>query len=113
MKSAASISSREDDRTKWSGRGEDALTRALKSAKVTKPVTVQPAARLGRPRCGRRGAGTEPIKKGQYTKAKQEDRAASLWTRKTLIFMWAAPSPDKEKKWDDGVSEREAVPEPE
>src|SRR5271157_4794777 len=57
--------------------GEDELISALKSAKVTKPVTVDPAAQARQAEVRQHAArGAELKQKGQYAEAEQEYRAA-------------------------------------
>ena len=59
--------------------GEDELISALKSAKVTKPATVDPAAQARQAEVRQHVArGAELAKKGQYAEAEQEYRAALL-----------------------------------
>ena len=59
--------------------GEDELISALESAKVTKPVTVDPAAQARQAEIRQHVArGAELARKGQYAEAEQEYRAALL-----------------------------------
>ena len=61
------------------GGGEDDLITALKSAKVTKPATVDPAAQARQAQVRQHMArGTGLANKGQYVEAEQESRAALL-----------------------------------
>jgi len=59
--------------------GEDELISALKSAKVTKPATVDPAAQARQVEARQHAArGAALAKKGEYAEAEQECRAALL-----------------------------------
>jgi Flp pilus assembly protein TadD len=59
--------------------GEDELISALKGAKVTKPVTVDPAAATRQAEVRQHAArGAESLQKGQYTAAAAEYRTAIL-----------------------------------
>jgi Flp pilus assembly protein TadD len=61
------------------GCGEDELINALKSAKVTRPVTVDPAAQARQAEIRQHLArGAEFLHKRQYAQAEQECRAALL-----------------------------------
>jgi tetratricopeptide (TPR) repeat protein len=94
------------------GGGDDELISALKSAKVTKPATVDPAAQARQAEVRRHVVrGTELAKKGQYAEAELEYRAAlRLDSQNADIYMGLAYILGQEKKWDDTVSAaREAL----
>ncbi len=86
--------------------GEDELISALKSAKVTKPATVDPAAEARQAEVSAtRGARGRTIKKGQYAEAEQEYRAALLLdpqNRRPLCEPWPTVL-NQQKKWDDAA----------
>jgi hypothetical protein len=70
--------------------GEDELISALKSAKVTKPATVDPAAQARQAEVRQHVArGAELEQKGQYAQAEQEYRAALLFDPHNGTFMTA------------------------
>ena len=92
--------------------GEDELISALESAKVTKPVTVDPAAQARQAEIRRHVArGAELARKGQYAEAEQEDRAALLLDSQNAdLYVSLAGVLYQQKKWDDSASAaREAL----
>jgi tetratricopeptide (TPR) repeat protein len=92
--------------------GDDELINALKSAKVTKPSTVDPAVRARQAEIRRHVArGAELTKKGQYADAEQEYRAALLLDAQNAdLYVTLASVLAREKKWDDaGTAAREAL----
>ena len=92
--------------------GGDELIKALKSAKVTKPVTVDPAAEARQAEVRQHVVrGTELEHKGEYPLAEQEYRAALLLDSQnadhyaSLSYVLI-----QQKKWDDGATAaRQAV----
>ena len=92
--------------------GEDELVSALKSAKVTKPATVDPAARARQDELRQHVArGAELAKKGQYAEAEREYRGALLLdSQNAEIYMSLGYVLGQQKKWDDAESAaREAL----
>jgi tetratricopeptide (TPR) repeat protein len=92
--------------------GEDELFSALKSAKVTKPVTVDPAAEARRAEVQKHVArGAELARKGQYAGAEQEFRAALLLDSQNAdVYVGLSYTLLQQNKWDDGESAaREAL----
>jgi tetratricopeptide (TPR) repeat protein len=92
--------------------GEDELISALKTAKVTKPATVDPAAQARQAEVRQHVArGAQLAKKGQYAEAEQEYRAALLLDSQNAdIYTGLAYVLGQEKKWDNTVSAaREAL----
>ncbi len=92
--------------------GEDELISALKSAKVTKPVTVDPATQARQAQVQQHVArGAELEQKGQYAQAEQEYRAALLLDYQNAdLYAVLAVVLGEQEKWDDAVSAgREAV----
>ena len=88
------------------GGGDDALIAALKSAKVTKPVTVDPAAQARQAEVRQHVArGAEFFQKRQYAQAEQEYRAALLLdSQDAELYMSLASVLGRQEKWDDGAS---------
>jgi tetratricopeptide (TPR) repeat protein len=94
------------------GGGDDDLITALKSAKVTKPATVDPAAEARLAELRQHVArGTQLANKGQYADAEMEYRAALLLDSQSAdIYMSLAYVLGQQKKWDDAaVAERAAL----
>jgi len=94
------------------GGGDDDLITALKSAKVTKPVTVDPASQAQQPEVQQHVArGAEHIKKSQYAEAEQEYRAALLLDpHNDDVYMSLAQALGYQEKWEDAATAaREAV----
>jgi tetratricopeptide (TPR) repeat protein len=92
--------------------GEDELISALKSAKVTKPATVDPAAQAHQVDVRQHVArGGEFVQKRQYAQAEQEYRAALLLDSQNAdVYVSLAYVLGQQNKWDDAVSAaREAV----
>jgi Flp pilus assembly protein TadD len=92
--------------------GEDELISALKSAKVTKPVAVDPAAQARQAEVRQHVArGGELAKKGQYAEAEREVRAALLLDYQNAdLYVSLADALNEQQKWDDAESAaREAV----
>ena len=92
--------------------GEDELISALKSAKVTKPATVDPAAQARQAEVRQHVArGAELAKKGQYAEAEQEYRAALLLDSQNAdLYVSLAYVLGQQKKWDDAAAAaREAL----
>jgi len=92
--------------------GEDELISALKTAKVTKPVTVDPAAEARQAEVRQHMArGAELEQKGQYAQAEQEFRAALLSDpRSPDLYASLGLVLGHQKKWDDAAaSDREAL----
>ena len=92
--------------------GEDELVSALKSAKVTKPVTVDPAAEARQAEARQHVArGAELAKKGEYAEAEQEYRAALLLDSQNAdLYISLGFVLDRQEKWDDALAAaREAV----
>jgi tetratricopeptide (TPR) repeat protein len=92
--------------------GEEELISALKSAKVTKPAIVDPAAQARQTEIRQhvaRGAGLE--KKGQYGAAEQEYRAALLLDSQNAdLYLRLSNVLFGQQKWDDAESSaREAL----
>jgi tetratricopeptide (TPR) repeat protein len=94
------------------GGGDDELISALKSAKVTKPAAVDPAAQARQAEVQQRAArGTELAKKGQYAEAEREFRAAlQLDPRNADLYASLGVVLGQQQKWDDAASAvREAL----
>jgi len=92
--------------------GEDELIAAFKSAKVTKPVTLDPATQARQAEVRQHVArGAELEKNGQYVQAEQEYRAALLFDPQNPdLYASLGMVLDQQKKWDDAAaSGREAV----
>jgi tetratricopeptide (TPR) repeat protein len=92
--------------------GEDELISALKSAKVTKPATVDPATQARQAEVRQHVArGAELAKRGQYAEAEQEYRVALLLDSQNAdLYVNLGLVLDQQKKWDDAVSAgREAL----
>ena len=92
--------------------GEDELISALKSAKVTKPATVDPAAQARQAEVRQHVArGAELAQKGQYAEAEQEYRAALLLDSQNAdLYVSLAYVLGQQEKWDDAASAaREAL----
>jgi tetratricopeptide (TPR) repeat protein len=92
--------------------GDDELISALKSAKVTKPVTVDPAVQARQTEVQKHAArGAELAKKAQYAGAEQEFRAALILDSKNAdLYESLAGVLGRQEKWDDTASAaREAV----
>ena len=94
------------------GGGDDALIVALKSAKVTKPVTVDPAAQARQAEVRQHVArGAQFFQKRLYTQAEQEYRAALLLDSQNAdVYAGLAYILMQQNKWDDAASAaREAL----
>jgi tetratricopeptide (TPR) repeat protein len=93
------------------GGGDDALITALQSAKVTKPVTVDPTAQARQAEIRRHVArGAELKQKGHYADAEQEYRAASLLDSQNAdIYVSLAYVLSQQEKWDDAASAARAA----
>ena len=92
--------------------GEDELISALKSAKVTKPATVDPAAQARQAEIRQHVAhGGELYQKNQYAEAEMEYRAALLLDSQNAdVYAGLAAVLDEQQKWDDAESAaREAL----
>jgi tetratricopeptide (TPR) repeat protein len=92
--------------------GEDELISALKSAKVTKPATVDPAAQARQAEVRQHVArGAELKHKMQFAEAEQEYRAALLFDPHNAdLYDGLAFVLFCQKKWDDAASAaREAI----
>jgi tetratricopeptide (TPR) repeat protein len=92
--------------------GGDELIKALKSAKVTKPVTVDPAAEVRQADVRQHVArGAELKQKGEYALAEQEYRAALLLdSQNAELYVSLSYALIQQKKLDDGTSAaRQAV----
>ncbi len=92
--------------------GEDELISALKSAKVTKPATVDPAAQARQAEIRRHVArGAEFFKKDQYAEAEQEFRAAMLLdSQNGDLYVSLGVVMGRQKRWDDAAAAaREAL----
>jgi tetratricopeptide (TPR) repeat protein len=92
--------------------GDDELVNALKSAQVTKPVTVDTAAQSQQAEVHQHMArGAEYFQKGQYAQAEQEYRAALLLNpQDAYLYVSLAYALDQQNKWDDtATAAREAV----
>ena len=92
--------------------GEDELISAIKGAKVTKPVTVDPAAQARQVKVRQHVArGGELEEKEQYAQAEQEYRAALLLDSQNAdLYLDLAYVLDQQKKWDDAAAaDREAA----
>jgi tetratricopeptide (TPR) repeat protein len=92
--------------------GEEELISALKSAKVTKPVTMDPAAQARQAEVRQHVArGAELEQRGQYSTAEQEYRAALLVDSEDGdIYVGLAYVLNQQEKWDDAASTaREAL----
>ena len=86
--------------------GSDELITALKSAKVTKPGTVDPADQARQAEaCRHVAGGMEFSKKGQAAEAEKEFRAAlKLYPQNADLYTGLANVLGQEKKWDDAES---------
>ncbi len=94
------------------GGGDDELITALQTAKVTKPVTVDPAAQARQAEVRQHAArGAELAKKAEYAEAEQEYRAALLLDSQNAdLYASLAYVLDRQNKWDDSASAaREAL----
>jgi tetratricopeptide (TPR) repeat protein len=94
------------------GGGDDELISALKSAKVTKPPSVDPAAQARQAEIRRHVArGAELKQKKQYAEAEQEYRAALLFDPQNAdLYLSLAYVLRQQNKWDDAESaDREAL----
>jgi Flp pilus assembly protein TadD len=94
------------------GGGDEELITALKSAKVTKAVTVDPTAQARQAEVRQHVArGAELAKKGQYAQAEQEYRAALLLdSQNAHLYVSLAHVLSQQKKWDDAAAAaRQAV----
>jgi len=92
--------------------GEEELIGALKGAKVTKPVTVDPAAQARQTEVRQHVArGAELAAKRQYAEAEREYRAALLLDSQNAdLYFSLAYVLSQQEKWDDAVSAgREAL----
>ncbi len=92
--------------------GEDELISAIKSAKVTKPVTVDPAAQARQAKVQQHVArGAELGQKGQYAEAEVEYRSALIFDpQSAYLYDSLANALINQTKWDDAASaEREAL----
>ena len=92
--------------------GEDELISALKSAKVTKPVVVDPATQARQVEIRQHVArGAELVKKGLDAEAEQEYRGALLLdTQNADLYLNLAYVLNRQKNWDDAASAaREAL----
>ena len=89
------------------GGGDDELINALKSAKVTKPATVDPAAQARQAEVRQHVArGAELAKKGQYAEAEQECRAALLLDSQNAdLYVSLAFVLGQQQKWDAAIAE--------
>ncbi len=86
--------------------GEDELIRALKSAKVTKPATVDPAAQARQAEVLQHAArGAELAEKGHYAEAEQEFRAAlQLDPQNADLFVGLGSAMLNQKRYDEAES---------
>ena len=94
------------------GGGEDELISALKSAKVTKPESVDPALQARQAEVRQHVArGAELAKKEQYAEAEQELRAALLFDpQNAQLYADLAYVLGQQEKWDDtATAAREAL----
>jgi Flp pilus assembly protein TadD len=94
------------------GGGDDELMSSLKSAKVTKPETIDQVVRARQSEIRQHVArGAELAKKGQYAEAEQEYRAALLLdSQNDAVYVSLAYVLIQQKKWDDtATAAREAV----
>jgi tetratricopeptide (TPR) repeat protein len=91
--------------------GEDELISALKIAKVTKPVTVDPAAQARQAEVRQHAArGAEFANKGQYAEAEREYREAlQLDSQNDDLYVNMAYVLNGQKKWDDAASAARAA----
>jgi len=92
--------------------GEDELISALKDAKVTKPVTVDPAAQARQTEIRQYVArGAELERRGKYAEAEQEYRLALLVDpHNDDLYASLADVLSQQEKWDDAASAaREAL----
>jgi tetratricopeptide (TPR) repeat protein len=92
--------------------GDDELISALKSARVTKPVPVNPAAQARQDQVQQHVAhGAELTKKGQYAGAEHEFRAALILDSQNAdLYESLADVLGRQEKWDDTESAaREAL----
>ena len=86
--------------------GEAELISALKSAKVTKPATVDPAAQARQAEIRRHVArGAEFEQKRRYAEAEQEFRAALLFDSQNAdLYASLAYVLNREEKWEDSAA---------
>lgn len=86
--------------------GEEELINALKTAKVTKPATVDASAQAQQDLVRQHVArGAEYFQKHQFDLAEQEYRAAlGLASKNADLYVSLAYILDQEKKWDDAAS---------
>ena len=86
--------------------GEDELISALKTAKVTKPATVDPAAQARQAEVRKHVArGAELEKKGQDAEAEQEYRAALLLdSQNSDLYMSLAYVLGQQNEWDNATA---------
>ena len=94
------------------GGGDDELITALKSAKVTKPATFDPAAQARQAEVRQHMVRAADLdRQGQYAKAETEVRAALLLdSQDAYPYASSAYLLMQQKKWDDSVSAgREAL----
>jgi tetratricopeptide (TPR) repeat protein len=92
--------------------GEDELISALKSAKVTKPMTVDAAAQARQAEVRQHVARGAALRhKGQYAAAEQELRAALLFDPQNAgLYTGLATVLNDQQKWDDAAAAaREAL----
>jgi tetratricopeptide (TPR) repeat protein len=92
--------------------GEDELISALKSAKVTKPATIEPTAEARQAEVRQHMArGAELGEKKEYAQAEQEFRAASLLDSQNAdVYVSLAYILSMQEKWDDAAAAaREAI----
>jgi tetratricopeptide (TPR) repeat protein len=87
--------------------GEDELISALKSAKVTKPASVDPAAQARQAEVRQHVArGAEFFQKRQYAQAEQECRAALLLDSQNAdLYGGLSGVLGRQEKWDDAAAE--------
>jgi Flp pilus assembly protein TadD len=94
------------------GGGDDELIRALKSAKVTKPATVDPAVQARQAQVQQQVArGAELFRKRHYAEAEQELRAALLLDPQNAdLYLSLGIVLSQQGKWDDSAAAaRQAV----
>ena len=94
------------------GGGDDALITALRSAKVTRPVTVDPAVRARQAQVQQHVArGAELFRKRHYAGAEQELRAALLLDSQNAdLYLSLGIVLSQQGKWDDSAAAaRQAV----
>ncbi len=92
--------------------GEDELISALRSAKVTKPATIDPAAQARQAEVRQHAArGAEFFQKRQYEQAEQELRDALLLdSQDPDLYISLSAILGEENKWDDcAAAAREAI----